>query len=152
MISPMARDQSSRPFLTICSIWDRWRIPISRNVRSSYCAKAATAFLTSRSRRHFAHRLAVARQIMASQPGWTNRYRSTSCAAASLVDGIPDPKAIRSTASSLSSTAISARATDETSEMDFRRLRQESSGGRRASTSLVIAVTALVANPCSEAP
>ena len=78
---------------------------------------------------HFAHRLAVARQIMASQPGWTNRYRSTSCAAASLVDGIPDP-AIRS-ASSLSSTAISARAADETGEMDFRRLRQESSGGRR---------------------
>ena len=67
--------------------------------------------------------------------------------AASLVDGIRDPNAIRSTASSRSSTAISARAADETSEMDFRRLRQESSGGRRASTSLVIAVTALVAKP-----
>ena len=64
------QDQSSRLFLTVCSIWDRWRIPISRNVRSSYCAKAATAFLTSRSRRHFAHPLAMARHIMANQPGW----------------------------------------------------------------------------------
>ena len=72
--------------------------------------------------------------------------------AASLVDGIRDPKAVRSIASSLSSTAISARAEDETSEMDFRRSRRESSGGRRASTSLVIVVTAVVANPCTEAP
>ena len=63
----------------------------------------------------------------------------------SLVDGIRVPNAVRSIASSRSSTVISARAADETSEMDFRRSRRASSGGRRASTSLVIAVTAVVA-------
>ena len=118
-------------------------------------ANAATACLISRSRRHFAHRLAMARQIMASQPGWTNRYRSTSraeCAKPSLVDGIRFPNAVRSIASSRSNTVISARAEDETSEIDFRRSRPESSWGRRAPTSLVIAVTAVVANPCNEAP
>jgi hypothetical protein len=35
VILPIGQDQPSRPFLTICSICDRWRIPISRNVRSS---------------------------------------------------------------------------------------------------------------------
>ena len=86
--------------------------PYPATSASSYCARAATASLISRSRRHFAHRLAVARQIMASQPGWTNRYRSTSRAEytkPSLVDGIRVPNAVRSIASSRSNTVISAR-------------------------------------------
>ena len=67
----------------------------------------------SRSRRHFAHRLAMARQIMDSQPGWTNRYRSTSPAGyrdrlSWMASGVPN--AVRSIASSRSSTVISARA------------------------------------------
>ena len=43
-------------------------------------------------------------------------------------------------------------AEDETSEMDFRRSRLGNSWGRRAPTSPVIAVTAVVASPWSEAP
>src|SRR5262249_21998110 len=78
--------------------------------------------------------------------------RSASDDAAPLVDDIFDPKAARPTASSLSSTAISAGAADEASEMTFLRLRQTASAGRRAPTSLVIALTPLVASPCTEAP
>ena len=145
----------SRPSLRACSIWDRWGIPTSRKVRSSNSTKAATAFLISRSRCHFAHRLAMARQIMASQPGWTNRCRSTlraGDAKPSLVDGIRVLNAVRSIASSGSSTVILGRAEGETNEIDFCRSLQAGFRRCRGPTLLVIAVTAAVPSPCSDAP
>ena len=47
----MQARQHSRQYLTVCSMCDRWQIPIRRKVRSSKPSRATTAFLISRSRR-----------------------------------------------------------------------------------------------------
>jgi len=47
----MQARQQSRQYLTVCSICDRWQIPIWRKVRSSKPSRATTAFLINRSRR-----------------------------------------------------------------------------------------------------
>ncbi|MGY4458506.1 hypothetical protein ACVWYI_002466 [Bradyrhizobium sp. LB13.1] len=55
----MQARQQSRQYLTVCSICDRWQIPIRRKVRSSKPSRATTAFLINRSRHQCAQGVAI---------------------------------------------------------------------------------------------